>query len=111
MILKLFSGGAMGLDIVLFDEEKVGIGLIEIPNSLHDAIFVDISNWSSCMYLRKVKDYYKTNVRFNEYELSCFVEDLKQIRIFIDSVNHPSLDILIQALSDGSVKAIHIAGD
>ncbi|ODP29533.1 hypothetical protein PTI45_01016 [Paenibacillus nuruki] len=101
----------MGLDIVLFDEEKVGIGLIEIPNSLHDAIFTGTSNWSSCMYLRKVKDYYKTNVRFNKYELSCFVEDLKQIRIFINSFHHPLLDQLIQALSDVSIKAIHIAGD
>lgn len=101
----------MGLDIVLFDEKKVRIGLIEIPNSLHDAIFMGTSNWTSYMYLRKVKDYYKTNLRFNQSELSCFVEDLKQIRTFIDSVHHSSLDRLVQSLSDANVKAVHVAGD
>ncbi|MCA0753724.1 hypothetical protein KP806_01580 [Paenibacillus sp. N4] len=101
----------MGLDIVLFDEKKVRIGLIEIPNSLHDAIFMGTSNWTSYMYLRKVKDYYKTNLRLNQSELSCFVEDLKQIRTFIDSVHHSSLDRLVQSLSDANVKAVHVAGD
>ncbi|MEK3885818.1 hypothetical protein [Paenibacillus sp. PL2-23] len=101
----------MGLDIVLFDEKKVRIGLLEIPNSLHDAIFTGTSNWRSYMYLRKVKDYYKTNVRLNQSELSCFVEDLKQIRTFIDSVHHSSLDRLVQSLSDANVQAVHVAGD
>jgi len=101
----------MGLDIVLFDEKKIRIGLIEMPNSLHDAIFTGTSNWSSYMYLRKVKDYYKTNVRLNQSELSCFVEDLKQIRTFIDSAHHSSLDRLVQSLSNANVKAVHVAGD
>ncbi|MDQ1236455.1 hypothetical protein QE450_003953 [Paenibacillus sp. SORGH_AS306] len=101
----------MGLDIVLFDEGKVRIGLIEIPNNLHDAIFASTSNWSSYSYLKKVKDYYKTNIYLNLYEISCFVEDLRQIRTFIDSMHHSSLDRLIQALSGANIKAIHIAGD
>lgn len=101
----------MGLDVVLFDKKNVKVGLIEIPNSLHDAIFKDTLNWSSYLYLRKVKDYYKTNVRLNQPELSCFVEDLKQIRTFIDSVHYSSLDRLVQSLSNASVQAIHIAGD
>jgi hypothetical protein len=55
----------MGLDVVLFDKKNVKVGLIEVPNSLHEAIFKGTLNWSSYLYLRKVKDYYKTNVRLN----------------------------------------------
>ncbi|WP_258279161.1 hypothetical protein [Paenibacillus sp. SC116] len=101
----------MGLDIVLFDEKKVRVGIIELPNSLHEAIFKGTSNWSSYMQLRKMKDYYKTNVRLNQSELFCFVEDLKQVRLFINSTYHTNLDSLVQSLSSANVKAIHVGGD
>lgn len=99
------------MDIVLFDEKKVRIGLIEIPSSLYEAIFKGTSNWSSYMHLRKIKDYYKTNIRLNHSEISCFVEELKQIRIFIDSTHHSTLDSLVQSISNANVKILHVTGD
>ncbi|CAM4400206.1 hypothetical protein PATA110616_12800 [Paenibacillus tarimensis] len=45
----------MGLDIILIDLMN-RVGLVEIPSSLHEAIFKGTSNWSSYMYSSEIKD-------------------------------------------------------
>lgn len=101
----------MGLDIILYDDKGAKAGFIEIPSSLHEAIFMGTPHWSSYPYLRKIKDYYKTNIRFHQPDLHHFVGDLKQIRLFIDYRHHAALDCLIDALSQSHIQAIHVAGD
>ena len=101
----------MGLDIVLFDDRNVKIGLFEIPSSLHKALFSNTSNWGSYKYLRKIKDYYRTNVRFNRTELQQFIHDLNHIKLFVDAQHHAMLDILISTLSRDTINSIHIGGD
>ncbi|KEQ23518.1 hypothetical protein [Paenibacillus tyrfis] len=102
----------MGLDIILYDDKGARAGFIEIPSSLHEAIFMGMPPlWSSYPYLSKIKDYYKTNIRFHQPDLHHFVEDLKQIRLFMDSTYHAALDCLIDALSQSHIQAIYVAGD
>ncbi|MCP3775893.1 hypothetical protein NLX71_21720 [Paenibacillus sp. MZ04-78.2] len=101
----------MGLDIILYDDKNAKAGFIEIPSSLHEAIFMGTPQWSSYPHLRKIKDYYKTNVRLHQPDLHHFVEDLKQVRLFMDSAHHAALDSLIDVLSQSHVQAIHVAGD
>lgn len=101
----------MGLDIVMYNDKNVRMQLIEIPRSLHEAIFNGTQIWGSYMYLRKIKDYYKTNVRFTASEINYFIEDLRQIKQFVASNYHSDLIMIIEKLSDGSVKTIHVAGD
>lgn len=101
----------MGLDIVMYNDKNVRMQLIEIPRSLHEAIFNGSQNWGSYLHLRKIKDYYKTNVRFTASEINDFIEDLKRIKQFMESYYHSDLNMLIDNLSDGNLKTIHVAGD
>ncbi len=63
------------------------------------------------MYLRKIRDYYLTNVEFNRDEIDKFIKDLENIKMFIPGDYHPALNELIRILSNHEIKKISIVGD
>jgi hypothetical protein len=101
----------MGLDVVLFDRNTRKIGLFEIPEPLHHAIFKDTVYWRSYAYLRKISDYYRTDIRLDYTGIQHLVADLRQVRPFVNYHNQRDLDALITALCDNTVCSVHIAGD
>jgi hypothetical protein len=52
----------MGLDIVLYGKNGQKLGISEIEESLHESLFAGNPYWRSYPYLRKLRDYYRTNV-------------------------------------------------
>lgn len=103
----------MGLDILLFDKDNKIIGQKEITLSLHEEIFNGKTkcNWSNFPYLKKLKDYYKTNIIFTDNEIKAFLDDLMGIKSFLDEGYESKLSSLIKDLDNKSVYKIHIAGD
>jgi len=101
----------MGLDVVLFDHNNSKIGLFEIPERLHHALFQDTFYWRSYPSLRKISDYYRTNVRLDRVGMQHLITDLGQVKPFINHHDQLDLDTLITALCDDTVSSIHIAGD
>ena len=103
----------MGLDIMLFDKENKRVGKREITLSLHEEIFNGKikCNWGSFSYLRKLKDYYKTNITFKENEIKAFLKDLMEFRSFMDECYEHELSGIIKVLDNESVYKIDITGD
>jgi hypothetical protein len=101
----------MGLDMEMYGKEDRYLDIKEIEESLHDALFHTNSNWRSYLYLRKIRDYYLTNVEFDRDEIDNFIKDLEKIKIFIPGNYHPALSELIKILSNREIKKISIVGD
>ncbi len=100
----------MGLDVVLYDKNKKVIGLFEISEDLHKALFQN-NNWRSYLYLRKVSDYYTSDVRYSKKEIAILSQDLERMKIFVPSEFHSGMDKLIQFISNSLGESIRIAGD
>ncbi|MGW9165962.1 hypothetical protein ACWGPZ_32300, partial [Priestia megaterium] len=75
------------------------------------ALFHTNNNWGSYLYLRKIRDYYLTNIEFSRDEIDKFIKDLENIKIFIPGDYHPSLSELIRILSNHAIQKIFIVGD
>jgi hypothetical protein len=101
----------MGLDVVLYDDNGARLALVEIASPLHEALFAKTSNWSSYKCLRKLRDYYRTNVTLQQDELRQLVDDLTRVRMFVDPAQHKALDALVECLSQDAIARAHIAGD
>ncbi|KAB8142844.1 hypothetical protein F8S13_11320 [Chloroflexia bacterium SDU3-3] len=100
----------MGLDVVLLGQRGAQIGLLEIAEPLHRAIFTT-AYWGSCHRLRRLRDYYRTNLRLTGEDVRALAQELASIRRYIDPQQHAALDALATALSDERVCAVAIAGD
>jgi hypothetical protein len=61
--------------------------------------------------LRKIKDYYRTDVVYKRKDIDYFIHDLKQIKIFIEKQYLEQVKLLINELSNEQIVRIHIAGD
>ncbi len=103
----------MGLDILLFDKENKRVGKRDITLSLHEELFNGKikCNWGGFFYLRKLKDYYKTNITFKENEIKAFLKDLMEFRSFMDECYEHELSGIIKVLDNESVYKIDITGD
>ncbi|MCR8929583.1 hypothetical protein NLI92_005062 [Priestia megaterium] len=101
----------MGLDIEMYGKEDRYLDFKEIEESLHDALFHTNNNWRSYLYLRKIRDYYLTNVEFDRDEIDKFIMDLENIKIFIPGDYDPALSELIKILSSHEIQKISIVGD
>ena len=55
----------MGLDLLIISDNNE-IGRLEMTENLHSEIFSEKTRWSSHKELRKIKDYYKTNITFTK---------------------------------------------
>ncbi|MDT2046780.1 hypothetical protein [Priestia flexa] len=94
----------MGLDMEMYSKEDRYLDFKEIEESLHGALFHTNNNWGSYLYLRKIRDYYLTNVEFNRGEIDKFIKDLENIKIFIPGDYHPALSKLIRVLSNHEIQ-------
>lgn len=101
----------MGIDIVLYNEEDQEIGHTEIESDFHDALFIRNNNWGSYHCLRKLHDFYLTDVKYNRKEVDKLAEDFKNIRIFVPKEYQNQVDDLILHLTNPGVVTIHCAGD
>jgi hypothetical protein len=50
--------------------------------------------------LRKIKDYYRTDVVYKRKDIDYFIHDLKQIKIFIEKQYLEQVKLLINELSN-----------
>lgn len=109
---KLRGWVKVGFDIVLYNKKNEKIGLIELSYKLHKAIFSEATNWSSYLYLRRIRDYYDTDIILEKKQLSLFLNDLQIIsKKIIDYNLNKELAEIIGILEDLSVEKIHIASD
>ncbi len=101
----------MGLDITFYDQNNKVIKRMEFNERLHYSIFVNSNNWSSYMHLTQLRDYYRTDVTFGSNEIAELIDELKQIKIFIDKSNIEGVDGLIYELNSYNINKIHFGGD
>ncbi|WP_289136373.1 hypothetical protein [uncultured Brevibacillus sp.] len=101
----------MGLDVILYNCNKNKIELLVIEEALHRAIFDSSNTWGSYQYLRKIKDYYRTDEYFNEASLRYLINDLINYQALIPHEFIQSYRLLIQKLSDDQVLSVRITGD
>lgn len=105
------GGFVMGIDIVLYDKKGQRIGHTEIEYKFHEALFFRNNNWGSYHHLRKLCDFYLTDIKYNREEINKLIEDLKNIRMFIPKDYQDQVDDLILQLEPQAVDKIHCAGD
>lgn len=101
----------MGLDLVMFEHNNKIIGIVEIDYSLHESIFQSNNNWKSYNYLKKISNYYLTDIVLERTEIKKLIEDLMNIKIFIPKNFHSSLEELVKILKNNEIEKIHIGGD
>ena len=101
----------MGIDIVLYDKEGQEIGHTEIESEFHDALFIRNNNWGSYHNLRKLRDFYLTDVKYNRKEVEKLIEDFKNVRMFMPKEYQNQVDDLILKLKMPGVETIRCAGD
>ncbi|NQX63738.1 hypothetical protein [Paenibacillus qinlingensis] len=102
----------MGLDVVMYGGQKERLGVIEISYPLHEAIYIKTNQWASKPLLRKLRDYYKTDITLERVDIKEFVFCLEQVKSFAhDELIFDELELLITSLSNPKVEQIHLAGD
>jgi hypothetical protein len=102
----------MGLDIVLYNKQNKVIKVVEFEQKAHNLLFNQTNNWSSCLMLRKIKDYYKTDVFYYKNEISILIEDLKMIKNFLNDIYVKNyIDSIILELNNGNIEKIHFGSD
>ncbi|CAM4151790.1 hypothetical protein [Serratia silvae] len=99
----------MGLDfhVVFVDDEKNHFIMSEL---LHSSIFNSSTRWSSCKQLKKINDYYKSDVLLKNKDAILFVNDLVDISNRIDS-NKDELKKILDILRSNEVRTIRVTGD
>ncbi|EOC1326844.1 hypothetical protein QMW88_21830 [Cronobacter dublinensis] len=99
----------MGLDIIVtyHDNKKEFFSLSE---SMHSKIFSDETFWSTFKNIRKIKDYYKTNVIYDESESIKFIEELVEINKRISKTGS-EINNIISKLQKENIKSIRVCGD
>lgn len=100
----------MGLDIVMYDKANNRIGFYEMPEIIHNELF-NSQYYRSYIYLRELKDYYKTNKVFTKGEIDGLILDLTKCKSFISLNAQAELNKLLHSLSNTEVRKIQVAGD
>lgn len=101
----------MGLDLLLYDEKENLIKILEMPYDLHYHIFNETEVWGSYLVLRKIRDYYKSNVTLDSEDISKFKRDLNQISLFLNSEFKELTFQLTSELTTHQPWKIRITGD
>ncbi|MDT3668666.1 hypothetical protein ROK90_22115 [Cronobacter dublinensis] len=99
----------MGLDIIVtyHDNKKDFFSLSE---NMHSKIFSDETFWPTFKNIRKIKDYYKTNVIYDESESIKFIEELVEINKRISNAGC-EVNNIISKLQKENIKSIRVCGD
>lgn len=77
---------------------------------LHASLFSHSTKWGNCKALRKIKDYYKSNVLFEGGELYDFIDDLKSMRDQV-SDKKDELNKLLCKIENLNIISIRVSGD
>ncbi|WBW95236.1 hypothetical protein [Oceanirhabdus sp. W0125-5] len=99
------------MDMVLYDNYGSKIDVIEIPEKIHQDIFLNNDMWRSYLMLKRISDYYLTNIYIKKQELEKLKIDLKNISRFISDDSIVFIEQLINKLSSENISRIHISGD
>lgn len=99
----------MGLDLLITSDNNE-TSRLEITEDLHSEIFSEKTRWSSHKELRKIKDYYKTNVTFTKRNLTDFISDLSETKRSIEK-NKEELQTIIEKLKYREIKSLRVTGD
>ncbi|MFC4075488.1 hypothetical protein [Salinithrix halophila] len=100
----------MALDVLLYKKGTL-VHKDHISESLHDALFKKNKNWGSYLTLRKLQDYYRTDVRLNRRQMDELVSELEQMKIFVDNQAAEQIDQLKDVLSRSTYDEAWIGGD
>ncbi|CAH1232840.1 hypothetical protein PAECIP111891_07103 [Paenibacillus allorhizoplanae] len=101
----------MGLDVLMYDDCNRLVSLYEINEELHKVIFSSHKRWESYSYLKKLKNYYRTNEEFSGELLEGLICDLNCYKPLMAAEYHTTLQLFLEAISDNKVKRIRISGD
>lgn len=99
----------MGLDMIITftSGEKKHLVISEL---LHSKIFDPSNTLGSYKEIRKIRDYYKTNVTFHSSSAHTFIAELTDICNKIPDLKNET-DNIIKQLQFIDVKSIRICGD
>ncbi|MGF7036588.1 hypothetical protein J2T17_007662 [Paenibacillus mucilaginosus] len=101
----------MGLDFLVYDVSSRLLSMYEMDEELHKDIFSSGQRWASYSYLRKLHDYYRTNVEFSGKTLDGLINDLNNYKPLISEKHHIAVQLLLDAVSDKKVHKVRINGD
>lgn len=102
----------MGLEITFYDKNNNIIKRKEFRETIHSSIFQESNNWSSYLYLCKLRDYYKTDITYCLGEVDELINELSQIRIFIKREDIlKEFDELINDFKSNNIYKVHFGGD
>jgi hypothetical protein len=101
----------MGLDVLLFDKNDKLVSMFEIDEALHKEIFSSQKRWASYLFLRKLNDYYRTDVEFSGKALEGLIFDLINYKTLMAAEYQTTFLALLDAISDKKVKKIRVNGD
>lgn len=77
---------------------------------LHSEIFSVSTMWSNYKELRKIKDYYKSNITFDSTSVSIFILELIDVCNKITGAKC-ELESIIKHLQFKDIKSIRVCGD
>ena len=101
----------MGLDVLVYDNDKRLVSELEIKEALHKEIFAVHKRWESYLYLRKLYDYYRTNEVFSGKELNGLVTDLTNYKPHLVGEYQKMIQSMLEVITDKKVHKIRINGD
>ena len=99
----------MGLDIIVTYQGNKN-DFFSLSESMHSRIFSNETFWASFKHIRKIKDYYKANVIYDESESIKFIEELVEIAKRI-SDKSCEINNILSKLRKENIKSIRICGD
>ncbi|PTM57900.1 hypothetical protein [Desmospora activa] len=100
----------MALDILLYQQGNL-THCDYISQSLHDALFRHNNYWRSYMTLRKLQDYYLTDLRLNHQQINQLASELEQMKIFVDKHASKQIDRMKNVLNEKTYDEAWIIGD
>ena len=81
-----------------------------ISEALHPELFGPLTRWTSYKELRKISDYYKANVKFNDKDVLKFISELTDVAQRIDR-EKDELQKIIESLRVLKIKSLRVTGD
>lgn len=102
----------MGLDIVLYGENRKIIKIVEFKQEVHESIFKENYKYRSYIMLRKLKDYYKTDVIYFEKEINILIDELEESLLYLKNNSHKEfIKNVIKEVSSPSIWKVHVGSD
>ncbi|OYD06218.1 hypothetical protein CHM34_17310 [Paludifilum halophilum] len=85
--------------------------MLEISSDLHYGIFKRTNDWGSYLMLRKIKDYYKTDLTLANSQIDKLRSELEQVSLFLDERDRTELFKLTTELVGNKVQKVRVTGD